>query len=78
MSLIAAELESRGISTVCLQPVRHVAERVRPPRAVLVPFKLGFPLGRPNDETLQHAVLERMLGLLEDSTVKAPALVEFA
>ncbi len=66
MGLIAAEIERRGIPTVCVQPVRHVAERVRPPRSLLVPFPLGYPLGRPNDPRVQHSVLAQMLALLED------------
>jgi len=77
VGLIAAALEDRGIATVCVQPVRHVAERVRPPRGVVVPFPLGYPLGRPNDPALQHAVLESMLRTLDASAAQAPVLVEF-
>ena len=54
VGLIAAELERRGIATVCVQPVRHIAERVRPPRSLLVPFRLGRPLGHPSDPKAQH------------------------
>lgn len=67
MGLIAAEFERRGIVTVCVQPVRHVAERVRPPRSLLVPWGLGYPLGRPNDATVQHRVIEAMLTLAESA-----------
>ena len=67
MGLIAAEFERRGIVTVCVQPVRHVAERVRPPRSVLVPWGLGYPLGRPNDAAVQHRVIEAMLTLAESA-----------
>jgi len=76
VGLIAAELERRGIATVCVQPDRHIAQRVRPPRSLLVPFKLGLPLGRPNDAITQHAVLEQMLAMLEDDSLAAPALRE--
>lgn len=78
MGLIAAELERQGIATVCVQTVRHVAERVRPPRSLLVPWKMGYPLGRPHDPEVQHEVIEQMLGLLEDESLVAPALVGFA
>ena len=49
MSLIAAELERNGISTVVLQLLRVAAEKVGPPRALLVPFRHGYPLEAPND-----------------------------
>ena len=32
VGLIAAELELRGITTVCIVLLREVAEKVRPPR----------------------------------------------
>ena len=77
VSLVAAELERRGIATVALQLLREVAEKLRPPRALLVPFPHGYPLGRPNDPALQHAVLEEALRLLERPNGKPPVLAEF-
>lgn len=65
VSLIAAELERQGIRTVCLVLLREVAEKVRPPRALHVPFRHGLPFGRPGDAPLQTAVLEAALALLE-------------
>lgn len=65
MSLIAAELERNGISTVCVILWRMVAEKVRPPRALCVPFKHGYPLGAPHDAVQQRQVLEAALRLLE-------------
>jgi hypothetical protein len=76
--LVAAELERRGISTVALVLLRHVAEAVRPPRALFLPFRHGYPLDRPNDAARQHAVLEAALRLLEDPALRAPALVEYS
>jgi hypothetical protein len=38
VGLVAAELERRGIATVVIQLLREVAENVRPPRALFVPF----------------------------------------
>lgn len=72
--LVAAELEQAGIRTVCLQLLRGVAEKVRPPRALFVPFKHGYPLDRPNDPAAQHQVLEAALRLLEDSEAEPPVL----
>ncbi|NIA01643.1 MAG: hypothetical protein GWO83_00685 [Bacteroidia bacterium] len=77
MCLIAAELERRGIATVVVQLLRLVAEKVRPPRALLVPFRHGYPLDRPNDPARQMAVIEAALDLLEDPSLEPPVLVDY-
>lgn len=64
VGLVAAELERRGIATVCLQLLELVARAVRPPRALLVPFAHGYPLGAPLDARAQHAVLRDAFTLL--------------
>ena len=74
--LVAAELERRGISTVSICLLRDVAERVRPPRALCVPFRHGYPLDQPGDATRQHRVLEAALRLLETAEMP-PALQDF-
>ncbi|MGZ5443454.1 MAG: hypothetical protein ACXW5U_29780 [Thermoanaerobaculia bacterium] len=65
MSLIAAEIEKRGIPTTCVMLLREIAERVRPPRALCVPFPFGYPLGKPHDAEGQRAVVRAALALLE-------------
>ena len=77
VSLVAAECERRGIPSVVIQFLREIAEKVRPPRALLVPFPHGYPLGKPNQPELQTRVINAALALLEDSSLKPPALVEF-
>ena len=77
VGLAAAELERRGIATIALSLLRSVAETVRPPRALFVPFRHGYPLDRPRDPARQHAVLEAALRLLEDPSLRAPALRDF-
>jgi hypothetical protein len=77
VSLVAAELEQRGISTVVIQLLRLATEKVRPPRALMVPFRHGYPLGAPNDPELQRAVITAALNLLTDQGLKPPAVVEF-
>jgi hypothetical protein len=77
VSLVAAELERQGISTVVIQLLRLATEKVRPPRALAVPFKHGYPLDSPNDPAKQHAVLKAALTLLEDESLKPPAIVDF-
>ena len=44
--------------------VREHTEKVKPPRALFVPFPFGHALGRPNDPALQHRVLAAALALL--------------
>ncbi len=77
VSLVAAELERRGISTVAIQLLRDVAKRVRPPRALFVPFKHGYPLDTPLNPARQHAVIEAALRVLEISEPRPPVLVDF-
>ena len=77
MGLVAAELERRGIATVAIQLLREVAEKVRPPRSLFVPFKHGYPLGAPNDTAKQHKVIEAALRQLEDGSLDPPALVDY-
>ena len=76
--LVAAELERQGISTVAIQLLRNVAEKVRPPRALFVPFKHGYPLDTPGDPRRQTAVLEAALHLLGDPSLSAgPVLRDY-
>ncbi len=78
VGLVAAELERQGITTVVIQLLREVAERVRPPRALFVPVPHGYPLGEPEDVQGQHSVLEAALRLLEDRDLTPPAIVDFS
>ncbi len=64
VGLVAGVLEQRGISTVSVALVRSIAEAVRPPRALAVPFPFGSALGPPGDVATQTAVLTAALRLL--------------
>jgi len=77
VGLVAAELERQGVSTVTIQLLREVAKRVRPPRALFVPFRHGYPLDAPAEGARQHAVLEAALRLLEQADAAPPMLVDF-
>jgi hypothetical protein len=77
VSLMAAELERQGIATVAIQLLRMVAERVRPPRALFVPFPHGFPLAAAGDPERQRAVIEAALALLENVDLVPPILTDF-
>lgn len=50
-------------------------ERVKPPRALIVPFPYGYALGRPNDAAFQHRVLAAALDLLVRN--ETPVIGEF-
>ena len=75
--LVAAELERQGISTVVIQLLRQVTEKVQPPRALVVPFRHGYPLDSPNKPPKQRAVLLAALNLFEDPKLTPPAIVDF-
>ena len=65
VSGLAHFLESEGIATIVLGLVPHHVRAMHPPRALLVPFELGRPLGAPHDPTVQHEVLTAAFGLLD-------------
>ena len=77
MGLVAAELERQGITTVAIQLLREVAEKVRPPRALWVPFPHGYPLAAPDDPARQHAVIEAALRLVEEPEASPPVLRDY-
>lgn len=78
MGLVALELERRGISTVALQLLHKAATDVRPPRALWVPFRHGCALGPSDDRAGQRAVIDAAFEMLEDPTLTAPALRDYA
>ena len=75
MGGLAHYLEEEGIATTQISLIREHTERVRPPRALWVPFELGRPLGLPDDSELQTRVLMAALRLLEAGD--GPVLEDF-
>ncbi|MYC30846.1 MAG: hypothetical protein F4X65_12265 [Chloroflexi bacterium] len=75
MSVLSRVIEEHGIATTTIAMVREHAERVKPPRALFVPFFFGFALGKPNDADFQHGVLKAALDLL--SAGEGPVLEDF-
>ena len=55
--------------------VREHTEKVKPPRALFVPFAFGHALGRADDPALQHRVLRAALDLLAERA--GPVLRDF-
>jgi hypothetical protein len=72
---MAHMLELRGLPTTVLALVLPQVEKTRPPRAVMLPFMLGRPLGEPNDPPFQRRVLMQALRLLERTD--GPVLLEY-
>jgi len=68
-------LEAHGIATTSISMVREHTEKVKPPRALFVPFPFGHALGRPDDPGLQHRVLRAALDLLAEPS--GPVLRDF-
>ena len=75
MSVLARVFEEHGLATTAIAMVREHAARVKPPRALFVPFFFGFALGKPNDADHQHQVLRAAFDLLQAPT--GPVLADF-
>ena len=65
VGLIQRQIEYAGITTVSISLLREITEKIRPPRALFVPFPLGYPLGEPNNTALQTRILQAAFALLE-------------
>jgi hypothetical protein len=86
VGLVQGEIERAGIITVSITLLPEITRKVRPPRALEVPFPLGFPLGIPpqvesdssaesmptGDAEGQRRVLVRMLEMCQDGGVGCP------
>jgi hypothetical protein len=75
VGLAQAEIENRGIPTASITMLPDITRKIRPPRALAVPYPLGFPLGEANNPDLQTDVLQALMDLLDKDDV--PVLEEF-
>ena len=73
--MLARVFEEFGLTTITIAMVREHAERVKPPRALFVPFPFGLALGKPNDPELQHQVIAAAFDLLQQPS--GPVLEDF-
>lgn len=64
VGLIQRAIEYAGITTVSISLLREITEKIQPPRALFVPFPLGYPLGEPDNSELQTFILEAAFALL--------------
>lgn len=77
VGLLAATVERAGIPTACIALVRSVAETLRAPRMLAVPFPFGQPLGEAGNVDGQARVLGALLAMLVECEV-GPALRDYA
>ena len=75
MCALAHFLEREGLQTAVVGLIRQHVERMRPPRALAVPFELGRPMGAPNEPAFQLRVMRALLALFQAE--KGPVLVDF-
>ena len=75
VGLVQAQLERDGIVTSSLSMMPEITKKIRPPRALTVPYRLGFPLGEALAPRLQREILEALLALCTGTTV--PILESF-
>ena len=73
--MLARVFEAAGLVTVNIAMVREHMEKVKPPRALYVPYPFGFALGKPNEPELQHRIIAAALELVEKP--QGPVLSDF-
>lgn len=75
VGLIQRAIEYAGITTVSISLLREITAKIRPPRALFVPFPLGYPLGEPHNPDLQLRIMRAAFSLLTRTDV--PVLETF-
>ena len=66
VGLIQSIIEKAGIPTSSVTLLREVTERVAPPRTLFVDRPFGYPLGAPNNASLQTVIIMALLTLLNE------------
>jgi len=66
VGLIQSVIERAGIPTGSVTLLREVTERVAPPRTLFVDRPFGYPLGAPNNASLQTVIIMALLTLLKE------------
>lgn len=75
VGLIQRAIEHAGMATVSISLLREITEKTQPPRALFVPYPLGYPLGEPNNPGLQTRIMRAAFTLLQRDD--APVLESF-
>jgi hypothetical protein len=76
VGLIASVVEKSGVPTTSISLLRDITQKVKPPRALYVPFRFGYPLGEPDHPELQHKIISGALALVQQS-VPPPLLCDY-
>lgn len=71
------EIERAGIPTVSISLLKDITLKVKPPRALWVPFNHGYPLGEPDNPAIQKEVLQAALSLLTEAQTAPVILRDF-
>lgn len=64
VGLIQSIIEKAGIPTVSVTLLPEITARVSPPRALVVDYPFGYPLGEPDNPELQTRIILSALGML--------------
>jgi hypothetical protein len=75
VGVLARVFEEHGLATTSISLVREHTQKVKPPRALFVPFPFGHPLGEANDPELQTRVMRAAFALLDETA--GPVLVDY-
>jgi hypothetical protein len=75
VGVLARVFEEHGLTTTSISLVREHTEKVKPPRALFVPFPFGHPLGEADDSDLQTRVMRAAFALLDEPD--GPVLVDY-
>jgi hypothetical protein len=75
VGVLARVIEEHGLATTSISLVREHTEKVKPPRALFVPFPFGHPLGAADDPDLQTRVMRAAFALLDEPS--GPVLVDY-
>ena len=78
VGLIQRAIEYAGMTTVSISMLREITEKIEPPRALFVPFPLGYPLGEPHNPELQKRVMRAAFALLSRTDVPVLEVFETA
>jgi len=73
VGLIQRAIEAEGIPTISISLNLTITEKVKPPRALLVAFPLGNPMGNPFDTGVQKQILIKGLKYLKE--ISRPATI---
>ncbi len=70
MGLIQRVIEASGIATISISVNRSYTAKVKPPRAIFLPWPFGHPLGEPDNIDQQTAVFHKAFEALY--TIQSP------